>query len=174
MREVRQLLEVGREPDGRADLPAREVEEEEVRQEEVRRRLEAVLGEGEGPADHELGLDAEDDAFVHQDGWENGRTRASQTSVREETRQEGAGLTERVEVQRHRHTLLYPLVCPLLLVCSTPCTPRACRGRCHPIDRERVEPDAQRLAVVAPERVLERANAREMRPVGFDPVGQDL
>lgn len=75
---------------------------------------------------------------------------------------EGTRLTEGVKVDRDPYALSHALVRVALLV------------DLDLLDRERVEPDADLLPVPAPERVFERADAREVRPVELDPVREDL
>lgn len=70
--------------------------------------------------------------------------------------------TKRIKVKRHGDALLHGLVrVPL-------------RVNPHLFNGERVEPHAHLGAVPRPQRVLERVDPAQVRPIELDAVGQDL
>lgn len=107
-------------------------------------------GEIERLAQRNLFVDADNDAFVREHSFGDPLIRLAARI--------GVQLTERVEVERDRQALL-----------------DLARTRVGSlVDGECVEPDSDRRALVRPERVFERADAAQVRPVKFDAVCEDL
>lgn len=99
-------------------------------------------------------VDSNDDAFFHQ--YSCTQTFSAPVAVAR------ARLTKWVEIELDRKVLLDGFEGVAILV------------EVRSVDGQGIKPDPDLVAAPAPERILECADPRQVRPIEFDVIGQDL